>query len=224
MRKKYTVQTHRASPGFFRPYLLTILCMLLTVTEARAFIDDIWQEYTPGKNIIGNNEDGRGNYLHYPYGELQQLKEWYFYKAHVLGTLSTATGTGYFILNETNNRLVVFDTKAGFENYAKANELEPWLIRRYDYKWSLFPKESSLNYTIGLFFLVCGSIPLLLFQLLVFGIVCIVMLLSGQLMSFLRSMYELVLLGGKALAWVSLYTVPVVMLVWYVKGAFPQSI
>lgn len=211
-------------PGSSRIWVIASLFMLLSITDAKAFIDDIWQEYTPGKNIIGSNEDGRGKYLHYRNGELHQLKEWYFYKEHILGSFTTGPVEKYFVFNETNNRLQIFHLKEDFENHIRKHKLKPVFKRTYTYKWSLFPKESSLNYFTGFLFIFYGSIPVLLFQLLVFGIICIIMLIKGQLKSFINSTYELTAMVVKAVLWLSMYTVPIVLLFWYVKGSFPQSI
>lgn len=207
-----------------RAGVVGFLFMLLSITDANAFIDDIWQEYTPGKNIIGNNEDGRGTYLYYKNGELHQLKEWYFYKAHILGSFSTGAAQAYFILNERNKHLMVFHLKKDFESYARKHKLNPVVKRTYGYKWSLFPKESGLNCVTAIVFIFAGGSPVVLFQLMVFGIICVVMWLRGQLKSFLHSVYEVAVPVVKAVWWVSMYAVPVVLLIWYVKGAFPQSI
>lgn len=211
-------------PGVLSTCLIALLFILFSAGDAKAFIDDIWQEYTPGKNIIGYNEDARGIYLHYQSRELQQLKEWYFYKAHIVGTLRTAEGENYFIFNERNNQLEVFDHREAFESRIRRQQLRPVFKRVYSYKWSLFPKESSLNYVTAFIFLVYASIPFLLFQLLVFGIICVIMFIRGRFVSFICSLYELTVSIAKAVLWVSLFAVPIVLICWYLKGAFPQSI
>ena len=134
-----------------------LLLALLTLTSscfARLGWGD-WQEHSPNGTFIYNlgggisMEFGRDTFL-------IGVKEWYFYKDHIIGYSllnDSIERNEYFVANELSRTIKKFDTQADWDKYVAESGLQPkvW-TRKYRGDWTFFND--------GIFFLFIIGFPL----------------------------------------------------------------
>jgi hypothetical protein len=109
---------------------IKILLNVLFITgalNAYGFNLGEWQHETPGNNLMGDN--GNGNELtiiRQGYNTLP-LKKWYFYNYHIVGI----TGKKYFVVNEYEGDILLFNTENEWHNYLNQNRLNPFIWTRW---------------------------------------------------------------------------------------------
>lgn len=93
-------------------------------SDAIAWTD--WGAQTPGGHTISDNWGPKALIVKDSF-ILSDLEEWYFYRNHVIGKFSS----GYFIYNEGNSTLNIFNSVGDWKNQLHQNKLDPVLWTRW---------------------------------------------------------------------------------------------
>lgn len=86
-----------------------------------------WQIETPYQNTI-ENYSGSGITLRLKHLKaVHNMSKWYFYHAHIIGKREK----GYFIVDEINNKVYLFEKEEDWQKAIEEANLKPWVITRW---------------------------------------------------------------------------------------------
>lgn len=111
-----------------------------------------WSDKTPGGNEISDNWGSMSIVV----GDslvLKGLVKWYFYQNHIVGINTNNEGdTSYFIFNEGNDRLVLFNNSQSWKKTVLNNSLKPRILTRwFSHSWERFTfPELLFTFILGL--------------------------------------------------------------------------
>ena len=102
-----------------------------------------WNAQTPGGNQIRHDRNSRVTSFSFVVGQpqLDSLTRWYFYKNHIVGTISNGK---YFVVDEINLSVKKFENQAAWEIYLDTYKLSPPVWTRWcDDDWTFSEKDFS---------------------------------------------------------------------------------
>jgi len=184
------------------------LLLLLLCLNCKVYSYSMGDWSTETKNGTAFNDPGGGLTIALSNGDkYKNIKKWYFYKNHIIGTSIQFVGTYderltcYFIMNELNNQVLAFDEEDAWYKYRS----EHGLIPAYWTRWHL-DNWSNMD---ALIFLSIFYFPITI--LLIYA--------------YFKSIYS-ALKGNEfdrsRLAF--MVAAPVLFLIIYLLGAFPGSV
>lgn len=186
--------------------LLLILLILCQNYEAYSNGFGDWSAVT--KNGTAFNDPGGGLSITLSnMDEYKNIRKWYFYKNHIIGTriqfvqTSNERHTCYLIINELNNKVLEFDEEEAWYQYRSEHELLP----AYWTRWF----SDNWNFMEALFFWIIFLFPLTL------------LLIYAYFRNIYRALKENEFDRSRLL---EIAATPALFLVIYLLATFPGSI
>lgn len=163
------------------PAFLLLLLITLRLNAIVGLSD--WRESSPN-GLVMDNFSGNGTSLHLDGNEiLSEIRAWYFYKGHIIGSRDSAwtyidpisfenleAQSGYFVVHEKSRRLMQFSDYNSWKSHLEKSDLVPKLWTRwYSDDWKFFNDRFLIFILLGGFIVL---IPLLIvFSILIYRMV-----------------------------------------------------